>query len=503
MDQFYTVKIDNKLFHISKTTLNRFPESKITQLIFKKKYDPLMFYDPVARLIYIDRDPHSFKAILSMMRGYAPNTEHIHRSELEQKIKSDLVYYSINFPSQHYPQSYHPTRQTDIEQLHSDMNTNTQMNNKIMERLLSFENHNQVGGTVSQFSPKTNTQKVAEHDPIIKQLSSPLVQSNNTPNENDLSSIDDIGSIYNSELELLSDESNYSLNDDYHPYEQLDLSPPNSPSSISPFKTTSVLEKINVIDQNNPVKHDDPGSVQNIIRNIFSTYTQSEKQPKLELHHPSPNQNHTRSEMTDTYNILVGCNNRAESSDELLITSTEIMNWLNNQPEYMSSSDINSVYTRSDNLTDMTEEQKNYQYLIGTLMSNFNPNLNTCLKTESEYMSATIKSDTKHADGICPSAQYQPNRTSMRIFESSAKNNDETIEITEALCNSIHSPIPSNVNLSAQKQTKIKTKPIKRDSKKLNLVENSSIEQGEKSDDSSCSKNRSSHKLRSKYIKLE
>jgi hypothetical protein len=93
-EDLFEIIIDDKRFILSKETLKRNRQCKLSKVLFDGYTDPCI--TPVSdNAIFIDRDPESFNFIVAKMRGYNINYNEIKDQFLKEKVIHDIRYFGL------------------------------------------------------------------------------------------------------------------------------------------------------------------------------------------------------------------------------------------------------------------------------------------------------------------------------------------------------------------------------------------------------------------------
>lgn len=90
----FEIIIDDKIFILSRETLKRNRQCKLSKFVFDNISDPcILLIEP--NKIIIDRDAESFSFIISKMRGYNINYNEIKDNFLKEKVIHDVRYFGL------------------------------------------------------------------------------------------------------------------------------------------------------------------------------------------------------------------------------------------------------------------------------------------------------------------------------------------------------------------------------------------------------------------------
>lgn len=102
MNKLYTIHVDDKIFVLTKDTINTHDGNLLKKAI---NYNGGIFYDKYVMIhgddIYVDRDPKSFSYVIDHLRNYQFNVDDITDEYFKRKVIDDLDYFGLycNFGS--------------------------------------------------------------------------------------------------------------------------------------------------------------------------------------------------------------------------------------------------------------------------------------------------------------------------------------------------------------------------------------------------------------------
>jgi hypothetical protein len=88
---FYRIIADDKVFHLSHYTIDKYPESLLYKLVNDNDTSNHAFFDKSANTITLDMDPNSVKVVIDYLRNYSINGLELQKKNLADKVQRDSL----------------------------------------------------------------------------------------------------------------------------------------------------------------------------------------------------------------------------------------------------------------------------------------------------------------------------------------------------------------------------------------------------------------------------
>lgn len=89
----YNIYVDDKLFAVTRTTINNYPSGLLSKIINGTGTSPYVIVDN--NDLYVDRDPKSFAFVIDYLRNYDIMLSKVTDPFLREKIVDDLDYFGL------------------------------------------------------------------------------------------------------------------------------------------------------------------------------------------------------------------------------------------------------------------------------------------------------------------------------------------------------------------------------------------------------------------------
>jgi hypothetical protein len=94
MNQLYNVHVDDKVFRLTHSTINTYPNALLARIV-DGDLDENDIVIMVGNNIYIDRDPKSFAYVIDKLRNYDFDLDSITDDMFKRKVIDDLDYFDL------------------------------------------------------------------------------------------------------------------------------------------------------------------------------------------------------------------------------------------------------------------------------------------------------------------------------------------------------------------------------------------------------------------------